>query len=192
VFADAELLRRLRTRRALAFGGGTLVCLGLAGWGASHQAAAAPPAPVADNVPAPAQAQTVLVFVSGAVGRPGLYQLSPDARIADAIAAAGGITSAADPGHLPDLASRVHDGRQVNVPFTKAGSVTAKLDINSASVDELSSLPGMPAGLAEAIVGYRNDWGGFATLSELRTVLGVDSATVTALGHYLKVVIAPR
>jgi len=166
--------------------------LGLAGWAASHQAAAAPPAPVLETAPAPVPAPTVLVFVSGAVARPGLYELSPDARIADAIAAAGGITAAADAGHLPDLASRVHDGRQVNVPFTKSGSTAAKLDLNSASVDELNSVPGMPSGLAEAIVRYRDDWGGFSALSELRSALGVDPATVTALGHYLKVVAAAR
>jgi competence protein ComEA len=192
MFAKAELLERLKSRRALALAGAVVATAGLAGWGASHQAAAAPPAPAVDNAAAPAQAQAVLVFVSGAVARPGLYQLSPDARVADAIAAAGGITSAADPGHLPDLASRVHDGRQVNVPFTKAGSATAKLDVNSAAIDELNSVPGMPAGLAEAIVRYRDDWGGFTTLSELRSALGVDSATVTALGHSLKVVVAPR
>ena len=105
------------------------------GWLAVHQAAARAPVPVGETVNPPAP-PTVLVFVSGAVAHPGLYELSPDARVADALGAAGGITSLADPGHLPDMAGRVHDGRQINVPFLKSGTTAAKLDINTAAADE--------------------------------------------------------
>ena len=76
--------------------------------------------PSGETVDPPAP-PTVLVFVSGAVAHPGLYELSPDARVADAIAAAGGVTTLADPGHLPNMAQRVNDGRQINVPFMKSG-----------------------------------------------------------------------
>ena len=136
-------------------------------------------------------APTVLVFVSGAVVHPGTYSLASDARVADAIAAAGGFTSGADLGRLPNLAARVHDGRQVNVPFAKSGGAAAasRLDINAASLDELASIPGMPAGLAQAIVDYRTQWGPFVSLSQLHTDLGVDSATVTAISKSLRVVI---
>lgn len=148
-----------------------------------------PPAPqLVAQADAPATS-TVLVFVSGAVAHPGLYELSPDARIADAIAAAGGVTPQADPGKLPNLASRVHDGRQVNVPFRRStGSSVVKLDINTAAADELAAIPGMPPGLADAIVQYRDTWGPFQTLTELKTDLGVDAATVTGLRQYLRVV----
>jgi competence protein ComEA len=112
--------------------------------------------------------------------------------VADAVAAAGGITADADPGRLPDLAARVHDGRQVNVPFRRAGAAAAglssgRLDLNTATVDELSALPGMPAGLADAIVEARDLWGPFAAVSDLRTLLGVDAATVAALRPHLGV-----
>ena len=188
--ALANILSRV-TRRRLIVGWFVLVAAcAAAGWFALRPPEAVIPGPVAPgdaiNPPAPS---TVLVFVSGAVVQPGLYELSPDARVADAIAAAGGMTSSADRGHLPNLAARVHDGRQVNVPFVKSGSAAAaRLDINSATEDELSSVPGMPAGLPAAIVQFRDEWGGFTTLSELRTDLGVDSATVSGLGHYLRVV----
>ena len=130
---------------------GTLVLIGAAGWLVEHQTAAPAPVPAGETVDPPAPS-TVLVFVSGAVEHPGLYELSPDARVADALAAAGGITTLADPGHLPDMAERAHDGRQINVPFLKAGTTAAKLDINTAAPDELDAVPGMPDGLGSAIV----------------------------------------
>jgi competence protein ComEA len=168
---------------------GALTLAGAAGWVAvNNHAANAAPVPVGETVDPPAPA-TVLVFVSGAVEHPGLYELSPDARVADALAAAGGITTLADPGHLPNMAERVHDGRQINVPFLKSGTTAAKLDVNTAAEDELDAVPGMPPGLAAAIVAYRTEWGPFTTMSQLHADLGVDSATVTGLEHYLRVVL---
>ncbi len=167
---------------------GALVLTGVAGWSVMSQASAAAPAPVGETVDPPAP-PTVLVFVSGAVAHPGLYELSPDARVADAIAAAGGFTTLADPGHLPNMAERVNDGRQVNVPFLKAGTTAAKLDINTAAESDLDAVPGMPPGLGAEIVQYRDEWGPFTSMSQLHADLGVDSATVTGLEHYLRVVL---
>lgn len=167
---------------------GALALTGAAGWMVVHQTTVEVPVPAGETVDPPAPS-TVLVFVSGAVAHPGLYELSPDARVADALAAAGGITTLADPGHLPNMAERVHDGRQINVPFLKSGTVAAKLDINSAAQDELESVPGMPPGLGGEIVAHREEWGPFTSLSQLHTDLGVDAATVTGLGHYLRVVL---
>lgn len=161
----------------------------------AHLGAAAGGAPPAVTAGEPLEApapEAVLVHVSGAVARPGLYRLSPGARVADAVAAAGGVTSDADAGRLPDLAARVHDGRQVNVPFRRAGAggggvAMLRLDLNSATVDELRSVPGMPDGLAEAIVDSRDHWGAYTSLSELRLRLGVDAVTVAGLRPYLTV-----
>src|ERR1700687_2224032 len=115
-------------RLSIAITGALVLALG-AGWSVTHQASAAPPMPVGETVAPPAP-PTVLVFVSGAVAHPGLYELSPDARVADAIAAAGGITRAADPGHMPDMAGRGHDGPQINLPLMKRGAAPGKLEIN--------------------------------------------------------------
>ncbi|TMB91094.1 MAG: ComEA family DNA-binding protein [Chloroflexi bacterium] len=188
--AIAIWLNRVGKRRVAAGAAGVLVLGALGGWATMHPAGEQPPMPMAAAADPPAPA-TVLVFVSGAVEHPGLYQLSPDARVSDAIAAAGGISTAADAGRLPDLASRVHDGRQVNIPFARSGAAAAaRLDINAAAPDELDAVPGMPPGLAQAIVEYRDTWGPFQSLSQLRTDLGVDSATVSGLTHYLRVVLA--
>jgi competence protein ComEA len=188
MLADANKPSRLRPGRLALAVAGALLLAAVAVWSVLHQAAAAAPVPVGETVDPPAP-PTVLVFVSGAVAHPGLYELSPDARVADAIAAAGGITTLADPGHLPNMAQRVNDGRQVNVPFMKAGTTAAKLDINTAAVADLDAVPGMPPGLAAEIVQYRDEWGPFTSMSQLHSDLGVDSATVTGLEHYLRVVL---
>ena len=187
-----ETLSRIGKRGLIAAAAALAVVLLAIGWAATRPATAPAPAPVAQALDAPAP-QNVLVFVSGAVAHPGMYQLSPDARVADAIAAAGGVTPLANPGKLPNLAARVHDGRQVNVPFAStSSSSTAKLDLNTAAQDELDAIPGMPPGLAAEIVQYRDDWGPFTAMSQLHSVLGVDSATVSGLGHYLRVVLPPQ
>ena len=188
MLADANRLNRLTPRRVAVAIAGVLLLAAVAGWSVLHQAAAAAPVPVGETVDPPAP-PTVLVFVSGAVAHPGLYELSPDARVADAIAAAGGVTTLADPGHLPNLAQRVNDGRQINVPFMKAGTTAAKLDVNTAAEADLDAVPGMPPGLAAEIVQYRSEWGPFTSMSQLHSDLGVDSATVTGLEHYLRVVL---
>jgi competence protein ComEA len=149
-----------------------------------------PDQPVAAAVPAvaaPGPPATLLVFVSGAVAHPGLYELASGARIADAIADAGGILPSADPGKLPNLSGLVHDGHQVNVPFAKgtATRTSLKVDANSADVTELQTVPGISADLAQAIVDARTQWGPFAGLSDLRTALGLDTATAALIGKHL-------
>jgi competence protein ComEA len=186
--ADANTQASIGPRRLALAIAGALTLAGAAGWSVIHQAAAAAPVPAGETVAPPAP-PTVLVFVSGAVAHPGLYELSPAARVADAIAAAGGVTTLADPGHLPNMAQRVNDGRQVNVPYMKSGTTAAKLDINTAAQADLDAVPGMPPGLAAEIVQYRDEWGPFTSMSQLHADLGVDSATVTGLEHYLRVVL---
>jgi competence protein ComEA len=146
--------------------------------------------PVASAIPAvaaPGAAATLLVFVSGAVAQPGLYELAAGARIADAIADAGGILPTADTGKLPDLAALVHDGHQVNVPFAKGTSArtSAKIDANSADVSELDTVPGMTPDMAQAIVDTRSQWGPFASLADLRQALGLDTVTAALIGKHL-------
>lgn len=150
--------------------------------GSDQPAAAAIPA-----VAAPGPAATLLVFVSGAVAHPGLYELATGARIADAIADAGGILPSADPGRLPNLSALLHDGHQVNVPFAKGSSArtSARIDVNSAGVTELEAVPGITPDLAQAIVDTRTQWGPFANLADLRTALGLDTATASLIGKHL-------
>jgi len=159
---------------------------------APSTAAAPVPLNTAIDPPAPTE---LLVYVSGAVVQPGLYRLSSAARLADAIAAAGGFTADADPGKLPNLAARIHDGKQINVPFRRgvAGASASttipfadRVDVNTASLDELRAVPGMPLGVPEAIVDARTTFGAFATLAQLKWDLGLDTVTFAALRPYLR------
>jgi competence protein ComEA len=146
--------------------------------------------PVASATPAvaaPGPAATLLVFVSGAVAHPGLYELAIGGRIADAIADAGGILPTADPGKLPNMAGVVHDGHQVNVPFAKGtrAATSVKVDANSATADELVQIPGITPDMAKAIVDVRTQWGPFANLSDMRNALGLDTTTAALIGKHL-------
>ena len=150
-----------------------------------------PAGPAAAAIPAAelesAQDRWVLVFVSGAVQRPGIYRLLLTQRVVDAVVAAGGATAAADPSCMPNLAARVKDGRQIVIPFagrcSKARS--ARVDINDASREQLLAIPGMDPSLADAIVAYRASAGGFQKLSELKSQLGVDAALYKQLAKAL-------
>jgi len=194
MFASAKRLNRWRSGPhviAACLAAGLLGGAGFVGWVALRPAGSVAAAPMPIGQPLdPASAPEALVFVSGAVVHPGLYRLATGARVADAIAAAGGITHDADPGKLPNLAARVHDGRQVNVPFLRStrGTTAGRLDLNTAAVEELAAVPGMPLGLPEAIVDSRGSWGPFTSVSDLRTRLGVDAETLAGLRPYLKVV----
>ena len=137
----------------------------------------------------PAPTRMVEVFVSGAVLHPGLYRLPAGNRIADALTAAGGLLPDADPERLPNLAGRLGDGRQVKVPrrTRRATGGANRVDVNTAGIADLMTIPGMDSATAQAIVDYRDRFGGFFSLTELHTGLGLDPAIVALLRRYLVV-----
>ena len=147
-----------------------------------------PTAISADDIEA-AQERTVIVYVSGAVRNPGLYTLASTLRVSDAIVAAGGLTEDADPNCLPNLAAHVKDAKQIAVPLIGhcAKGKKAKLDINIATREQLLLVPGMDASLADAIIKYRQDFGGFLALTELKSAMGLDANTYKELAKSLTV-----
>ena len=133
-------------------------------------------APAAAALPALPPPAGLLVHVSGAVVKPGLYRLQRGDRVYAAVAAAGGLAPEADDARLPDLAGRLKDGEQVKVPFLKGAGgslVAAKVPINSATAEELAAVPGFTPELAQAVVDYRDRFGPLASLTELTSVLGM-------------------
>lgn len=115
------------------------------------------------------QGMVVKVDVSGAVANPGVYSLKIDSRIEEAIKAAGGIASEADPQYLSkylNLAQKVTDGMKIYVPFegeplsgagqTSGGvSGTSVINLNAATLAELDKLPGIGPVSAQKIIDSR-------------------------------------
>ena len=146
-------------------------------------------------VATPSTEAVLLVHVAGAVVEPGVYQLAGDARVRDAIVAAGGPTATADWNAL-NLAASISDGVKVYVPNVgeelppsltvppadPAGSVPAgPIDVNAATADELESLPGVGPATATAIVTERERNGPFLDVDDLDRVPGIGPAKIEAL-----------
>ena len=135
----------------------------------------------------------LLVHVAGAVVHPGLVQVPMGARVADAIAAAGGGLPDADLDRL-NLAAKVVDGQRI--PVTKIGApgvgtaatggtattggddlvdptAGGPIDLNAATVAQLDTLPGIGPSLAAAILRERDRRGGFTSVDQLREVRGI-------------------
>jgi len=142
--------------------------------------------PLRASRPAPRATQLV-VDVAGAVRAPGLYRLGPGTRIADAVAAAGGATRKADTA-LVNLAAPLADGEQVVVPLRGvaaaaggAASPTTPLDLNTATAEQLDSLPGIGPATAQKIVDFRQAHGPFHSVDELDAVPGIGPARIAQL-----------
>ncbi len=132
-----------------------------------------------------------MVAVAGKVRHPGLVRLPAGARVADAIAAAGGPLPGTDVG-LINLARKVVDGEQILVgvsppPGTAdtggaaagpggAAAPGARINLNTATVADLDRLPGIGPALAQRILTFRNEHGGFRSVDELKQVSGIGDA----------------
>ena len=129
--------------------------------------------------------EAFVVHVSGAVNRPGLVTVPSSARVADAIAEAGGAAVGADLAGL-NLASSVRDGEQIVVPLVGAATTPGQaadrgIDLNRASAAELEDLPGVGPVLANRIVAYRDLHGSFAAVEDLLDVGGIGEAKLAAM-----------
>lgn len=152
----------------------------------------APIIPAAARAPAvPSAGPALVVDVAGAVRRPGLVRLSKGARVADAVARAGGLTRNAERTGV-NLAALVSDGEQVVVPArgtagaaagtsSAAGAPTGPVSLNSASAEQLDTLPGIGPVTAQKIVSYRQEHGAFTSVDGLDAIPGIGPARISEL-----------
>lgn len=123
----------------------------------------------------------VVVHVAGAVVSPGVYHLAANARVIDAVEAAGGMTAEADQNSL-NLAGTLKDGQKVTVPSqngesgdsgansASSGTASSLVNINTADKAALMTLPGIGEVLAQNIIDYREKSGGFSSIEEIKEV----------------------
>jgi len=172
----------------LTLGGAILVGAYFYTSSASAAAAAAnthlvPANPAVDLPPAAG----LLVHVVGAVANPGLYRVPRGGRVVDALAAAGGLSPDADLTKLPNLAGRLKDGEQVKVAFAKttSGTTITRTNLNTATLDELETIPGFNEAFAQEVIDYRTNFGGFQNSRELVDILGMSEAEYVIARRYL-------
>lgn len=144
----------------------------------------------------------LVVYVAGAVNRPGLYRLRPGERDGDAVALAGGPTAAAEPGGV-NLAQRAADGDEVYVPVIgethpprssqrrsrhRAASPPpeSSINVNEAGAAELAAVPGIGRAIAGRIVELRGREGNFTSLDELLDVAGMTQSRLDRARPYLR------
>ena len=146
----------------------------------------------------------MVVHVAGAVRRPGVYRMPAGARVDSAVRRAGGLTARADV-TVVNLAAKLEDGRQVvvpervvagaAVPGSDAGNAAATtgaapatpIDLNTATMEQLDTLDGVGPGIAQRILAYRLEHGGFRSVDELGEVPGIGDKRLQALRPRVRV-----
>lgn len=132
----------------------------------------------------------VKVFVCGAVKYPSLYEIPEDSRVFDAVQAAGGLSDDANPDYV-NQAAFVEDGQRIYIPRMGEklepleGSVgqmsDGRVNLNTADLNTLMTLPGIGENKAKKILEYRNKMGRFSTIEEIMNVTGIGESIYQSL-----------
>ena len=140
---------------------------------------------------------TIYVQVAGAVTTPGVYELQSDSRVYSAIEAAGGLLDSADDSDI-NQAAILEDGQKIyiyTVEERKALEVEAPtqtandglININTATVGELTNLPGIGEAKASQIVAYRDANGTFSSIDDIKKVSGIGDGIFNQINSLIKI-----
>lgn len=145
--------------------------------------------------------EVVSVYICGAVNSPGVYEFKASERVTHAIDRAGGFTGNADT-QFWNLAQVLTDGEMIYVPtkeeiksgFTMANAVSengvdssGKVNINTASKDQLMSLAGVGEAKALSIISYRDINGSFAAIEDVMKISGIKDAVFNTIKDHITV-----
>ena len=169
---------------------------------------ALPPRGQAILLPPLPTAPSLVIYITGAVNQPGVYNLPPGSRVKDAIQTAKGLLPAADSAAI-NLAATVQDGEHLVIPLTgetnalppEPGVSSTKvnvtptlsyssdhpLNINQAQEADFELLPGIGPTHAAAIIAYRTDHGPFIKIDDLQNVPGIGPVTFNRLKELITV-----
>ncbi|PMC39696.1 competence protein ComE [Bacillus sp. UMB0899] len=143
----------------------------------------------------------IMIDVKGAVQQPGVYEMPEDARVFEVIQKAGGLSENANELAV-NLASSIQDGMVVYIPLkgetnenpfnsqsvvNNEGSARRKVNINSATSEELQTLTGIGPSKAEAIIAYREEQGSFTKIEDLLEVNGIGEKSFEKLSEEITV-----
>lgn len=151
-----------------------------------------PPGPTATAGPSATPAP-LMVYVTGRVAAPDvLYSLPAGSRVEDALRVAGGLLDDADAARV-NRAALLRDGDQIHVPAltepeqaTPTPSGGGQVNVNTATLEELTTLPSIGPVTAQAIITYRETNGPFADLAALDAVNGIGPATLDAIAEMVR------
>ena len=155
--------------------------------------------PAASIYPKPTEVikKSIYVYVCGAVANPGVYKTEEDARVYQVIQMAGGILPEGAKDYV-NQAAAVMDGEQLYVPFQSEVETSGTnletqqegesgVNINTAGLEELMTLPGIGESKAQAIIQYREEHGAFQNIEELTNISGIKSGVYEKIKELVRI-----
>ena len=140
--------------------------------------------------------ENIKIHILGEVNYNGILELEEGSRIFDAIEMAGGLTQMADVSKI-NLAYVLEDGEKLYIPsindekdveyLLSENGVGAKVNINTAKLEELQNIPGVGPSIAQAIIDYRKENGKFKNIEDIKNVSGVGESKYKNMESYIKV-----
>ena len=144
------------------------------------------------------EALPLVVYVCGEVVNPGVYELTSGMRICDAVDAAGGLTKKASRDYW-NLAEELTDGQMLYFPTAEeakkreesaaesGGTADGKVNINTADISQLLTIPGIGQIRAEAVLAYRQENGNFQSIEDIMKVSGIKNGLFEKMKDYITV-----